>query len=80
MVDVEQLNSLRIYEKHFESDFPFPSYDNAKAYTYYTYISKVLDGTPHPNNMTKVKLNFLQNERTSNNTENFNDQENILIA
>ena len=35
--------------------FKFLSYDNAKAYTYFTYIDKVLDGQPHPNNMTKVK-------------------------
>ena len=26
------------------------------AYTYYTYIDKVLDGNPHPDNMTKVKI------------------------
>ena len=51
-----------------QTSYLFPSYDNAKAYTYYTYISKVLDGTPHPNNMTKVKLKVLQNERTSNKT------------
>merc|ERR1711953_1386228 len=37
-----------------ELHFDVLHYDNAKAYTYYTYISKVLDGTPHPNNMTKI--------------------------
>ena len=38
----------------FKSDFL--SYDNALAYTYFTYIDKVLDGNPHPDNMTKVKI------------------------
>ena len=26
------------------------------AYTYFTYISRVLDGQPHPDNMTKVRI------------------------
>ena len=37
----------------------FLSYDNAMAYTYFTYIDKVLDGNPHPDNMTKVKIHKL---------------------
>merc|ERR1712055_984471 len=37
-----------------ELHFDVLHYDNALAYTYYTFIDKVLDGKPHPNNMTKV--------------------------
>jgi len=37
-----------------ELHFDVLHYDNAKAYTYFTYIDKVLDGQPHPNNMTKL--------------------------
>ena len=43
-----------IFMSHVKPDFL--SYDNALAYTYYTFIDKVLDGKPHPNNMTKVKI------------------------
>jgi len=37
-----------------ELHFDVLHYDNALAYTYYTFIDKVLDGKPHPNNMTKI--------------------------
>ena len=36
-----------------------PRYDNALAYTYYTYLEHVLDGTPHPDNMTRVRRAIL---------------------
>merc|ERR1712130_1034310 len=37
-----------------ELHFDVLHYDNAMAYTYFTYIDKVLDGEPHPDNMTKI--------------------------
>jgi len=37
-----------------ELHFDVLKYDNALAYTYYTYLEHVLDGTPHPDNMTRV--------------------------
>merc|ERR1719361_2343142 len=37
-----------------ELHFDVLHYDNAMAYTYFTYIDKVLDGNPHPDNMTKI--------------------------
>merc|ERR1712150_138453 len=37
-----------------ELHFDVLHYENAMAYTYFTYISRVLDGQPHPDNMTKI--------------------------
>jgi len=49
-------HTLGAYEDPLTNELHFDvlHYDNAKAYTYFTYIDKVLDGQPHPNNMTKL--------------------------